>query len=77
MNLSDLDKISKRIKAINNRLIKLEKRKNPPLAIGELKAEKAELFTQIYSGDCPVKRVCLCAGDCKLLLAACGEVGTT
>ena len=70
MNLQDLDKISKRIKAINNRLAKLAKRKNPPLAIGELKAQKAELFSEIYANDCPVRRVCFCAGDCKLLLAA-------
>lgn len=70
MNLQDLDKISKRIKAINNRLTKLEKRKNPPLAIGELRAEKAGLFSEIYASDCPARRVCMCAGDCRLLAAA-------
>ena len=65
-----MDVISRRIREINNRLAKLETRKNKPLQISKLESEKAELMGKIYADGCPVNRVCLCAGDCKLMSAA-------
>jgi len=70
MKLNEMDAISKRIREINNRLAKLETRKNKPLKISELKGEKAELIGKIYADGCPANLVCQCAGNCKLMSAA-------